>query len=425
MQSSVLAPEPGQVAGLVDVRCMYVSCERVFDPALAPPTPVVVLSNNDGCVVARSQEAKDLGIAMGQPWFQLRNRPDMTGVVARSSNYELYGSMSTRLMDLLADHNAWVTPYSIDEAFVLLPRTNATTLARRIQAHARQWLGLPVTIGVGSTATLAKIASGGAKNHHRFDGVCNLCDWHPDQVHSVLDKLDVGEVWGVGPRLAARLHAAGITTVGTLARVDPDWARRFHALPLAQTVMELGGIPAVDIHTTTGGYPQSVVFSRLLGTRATGADQVAAALTAAAHPLARRLRAKQVTAGVITAAVSTGHHDHDHHQAVATTGLLSPSASTTVIAAAARAAATRLRDTIPYARAEILATSLVPETGQLDLFTDAVGRRGGLDQVIDHFPPGTITVGTTGITNSWAARRNMLSPAYTTRWNDLPTVHAR
>ncbi|WP_185739572.1 DUF4113 domain-containing protein [Corynebacterium bovis] len=231
MNSSVLAPAPDQVVGLVDVRCMYVSCERVFDPALAPPTPVVVLSNNDGCVVARSQEAKDLGIAMGTPWFQLRNRPDTTGVVARSSNYELYGSMSTRLMDLLADHTAWVTPYSIDEAFVLLPHTNATTLARRIQAHAQQWLGLPVTI--------------------------------------------------------------------------------------------------------------------------------------------------------------------------------------------------RIRDTIPYARAEILATSLVPETGQLDLFTDTVGRRGGLDQVIDHFPPGTITVGTTEITNPWAARRNMLSPAYTTRWNDLPTVHAR
>lgn len=128
MQSSVLVPGSGQVVGLVDVRCMYVACERVFDPALEPPTPVVVLSNNDGCVVARSQETKDLGIDMGSPWFQLRGRPDLAGVVARSSNYELYGSMSTRLMDLLAAHTAWVTPYSIDEAFVLLPRKTQQSL---------------------------------------------------------------------------------------------------------------------------------------------------------------------------------------------------------------------------------------------------------------------------------------------------------
>lgn len=417
-------PRPGQLVGLVDVRSMYVSCERVFNPQLRSPRVTVVLSNNDGCVIARSQEAKDRGIAMGTPWFQLRDRPDMADVVALSSNYELYGSMSEKMMSLLAEHAAWVHPYSIDEAFIILPRDNATHVARTIQADIAQCLDLPVTVGLGTTKTLAKIASTGAKDHRPFGGVCNLAEWSGTQVDAVLDKLPVDEVWGVGRQLSERLNAAGVATAGALKRCDPAWLRRFHALPLAQTAHELAGTPVIDFDDSPTDAPKAMVFSRLMGTRATGAEDVAAALTAAAHPLSRRLRAQGMKAAMITAGVSTGHHDEITHRAMRTTGMMSPTASTCQIAAAARVAVPHILEGVAYSRVEILATGLIEDNGQLDLFADAGGDRSALDAVLDSLPVGAVTIGTSAMDDRWGTRRAMLSPRFTTRWEDLLTVKA-
>ena len=416
-------PRPGQLVGLVDVRSMYVSCERIFNPALRH-RPVIVLSNNDGCAIARSDEAKALGIKTGDPWFQLKNRPDMSEVIAVSSNYELYGDISSRMMQILADHAAWVAPYSIDEAFIVVPEVDATATARAIQHDLAQCLGLPTTAGLGPTKTLAKIASTGAKDHRPFGGVCNLAEWTPGQVDAALDRLGVEEVWGVGRKLSTRLRAAGITTAGDLKRADPAWLRRFHALPLAQTAIELSGTPVIDIDDSPAQSQQTMVFSRLMGTRARGADDVAAALTAAAHPLARRLRSKGVKASVITAGVVTGHHDEITHRAMAVTGMMSPTSSTRDIAAAARSAVARIRDDVGYSRVEILASGLIPDDGQLDVFADAGGDRASLDAVLDALPTGTVTVGTSALDQRWSARRQMLSPRWSTRWADLLTVLA-
>lgn len=416
-------PRSGQLVGLVDVRSMYVSCERIFDPSLRNK-PIIVLSNNDGCAVARSAEAKGLGIKMGDPWFQLKNRPDMREVIALSSNYELYADISQRMMKILATHAAWVAPYSIDEAFIVLPREGATAAAREIQRDLAQCLGLPTTVGLGPTKTLAKIGSTGAKDHRPFGGVCNLGEWSEDQVDAVLDRLPVDEVWGVGRRLSQRLTAAGIATAGDLKRTDPAWLRRFHALPLAQTALELTGLPVIDFDDQPTSSPQTMIFSRLMGQRARGADEVAAALTAAAHPLARRLRSKGVRAGMITAGVSTGHHDEIRHRAMQVTGMISPTSSTGEIAAAARAAVAHIRDDIAYSRVEILATALIPDTGQLDIFADAAGDRAALDQVLDALPIGSVTVGTSALDDRWGTRRAMLSPRWSTRWSDLLTVTA-
>lgn len=308
-------PRPDQLVGLVDVRSMYVSCERIFDPSLRG-RPVIVLSNNDGCAVARSDEAKALGIKTGDPWFQLKDRPDMRDVIAKSSNYELYADISQRMMEILETHAAWTSPYSIDEAFIVLPRQAASAVGREIQRDLAQYLGLPTTVDLGPTKTLAKIGSTGAKDHGPFRGVCNVDEWSEDQLDAVLDRLPIEEVWGVGRRLSQRLTSAGIATAGDLKRADPAWLRRFHALPLAQTGIELQGTPVIDFDEQPASSPQTMVFSRLMGQRARGADQVAAALTAAAHPLSRRLRAKAVKVGMITAGVATGHHDEVHHRAM-------------------------------------------------------------------------------------------------------------
>lgn len=426
MRDSINAPalpRPGQLVGLVDVRSMYVSCERIFDPSLRG-RPTIVLSNNDGCAVARSDEAKALGIKTGDPWFQLKNRPDMRDVIAKSSNYELYADISQRMMDILATHAAWTSPYSIDEAFIVLPREGATAAGREIQRDLAQCLGLPTTVGLGPTKTLAKIASTGAKDHGPFRGVCNVAEWSEDQVDAVLDRLPVEEVWGVGRRLSQRLTAAGIATAGDLKRADPGWLRRFHALPLAQTALELQGAPVIDFDEQPTSSPQTMIFSRLMGQRARGADDVAAALTAAAHPLSRRLRSKGVRAGMITAGVSTGHHDELHHRAMQVTGMISPTSSTRDIAAAARTAVAHIRDDIAYSRVEILATGLIADDGQLDLFADASGDRAALDAVLDALPIGSVTVGTSALDDRWGTRRAMLSPRWSTRWTDLLTVSA-
>lgn len=328
------------------------------------------------------------------------------------------------MMEILETHAAWTSPYSIDEAFIVLPRQAASAVGREMQRDLAQYLGLPTTVGLGPTKTLAKIGSTGAKDHAPFRGVCNVDEWSEDQLDAVLYRLPIEEVWGVGRRLSQRLTSTGIATAGDLKRADPAWLRRFHALPLAQTGIELQGTPVIDFDEQPASSPQTMVFSRLMGQRARGADQVAAALTAAAHPLSRRLRAKAVKAGMITAGVATGHHDEVHHRAMQVTGLISPTASTREIAAAARTAVAHIRDDIAYSRVEILATGLIPDDGQLDIFADAAVDRSSLDAVLDALPVGTVTIGTSAMDNRWGTRRAMLSPRWSTRWSDLLTVQA-
>ena len=231
----------GHVVALVDVRAMYASCEQVFDPTLRHK-PVVVLSNNDGCVIARTAEAKRLGIRMGQPWFTIRDNPHLQAhVIAKSSNYALYGDMSARFITILAEHAHQVCPYSIDEAFILLPTRHTQQQARRITDTIDRWLGLPVTIGIGATKTLAKIGSHHAKNHH--SGVCDLTTATADQHRTLLADTSVGDVWGIGARLSTRLGGHGIHTAAQLAHTDPTWIRTTFNITVERTVRELSGTP--------------------------------------------------------------------------------------------------------------------------------------------------------------------------------------
>lgn len=248
---------------LIDGNNFYVSCERVFDPKLEG-RPVVVLSNNDGCIVARSVEVKALGVKMGVPWFQLRDLARQHGIVAKSSNYSLYGDMSARMMALLGRFSPEQEIYSIDECFLGMEgfgRYDLAAYGQDIRQRVRQYLGLPVCVGFGATKTLAKLANHAAKKHPEFDGVCALAALSPAAQDTLLASIDVGEVWGVGYRGTPRLKALGIGNVKDLRDADPKWLRREFSVVLERTVTELRGIPCIDLEEAASA-KQQIMSSR-------------------------------------------------------------------------------------------------------------------------------------------------------------------
>ena len=241
---------------LVDGNNFYVSCERAFRPSLKR-WPVVVLSNNDGCAIARSNEAKALGIKMGAPWFEIEHLTESDGLVALSANFTLYGDMSDRMMSIAAGLGPAQEIYSIDESFIDLAgvRGDLTVRARAVRERIDKWIDIPCGIGIGSTKTLAKLANFIAKTAERKPGsyplelaqVCNLTTLPPGDLDAVLKATDVGEVWGVGRRIAAQLKENGITTVLDLARMDPATVRRRWSVVLERTVRELQGLPCIGL----------------------------------------------------------------------------------------------------------------------------------------------------------------------------------
>lgn len=412
----------GYVVALVDVRCMYVSCERIFDPSLWG-APTVVLSNNDGCVVARSPEAKELGIPMGQPWFQCRHNPRLRHVIARSSNYELYGDISSRMTALLREHCADIQEYSIDESFVLWPQETAHAQALEVQAVLASTLGLPTTVGLGPTKTLAKIGSHHAKRSE--SGVFDLSGYTDLELDALLADMPVGDVWGVGARLPAKLARIGITTAGQLRAADPRQIRGLFSVVLERTARELAGTPAIVFHDEPASHHQ-LIYSRLFGTAITDPDTMRHALTGYASVLGRRLRRKQLQATTLTVSASTGWHATGpaHHPHI-TTGFVAPTDHTEHLVAAAHRLIGWLRPGTRYARATLMLTGLSPAgatPGLYDMASSPVSTT--LDAIHDRFGAASIGLGHSGLRSapSWVMHRDMLSPRRTTRWSDLLTV---
>lgn len=413
----------GHVVALVDVRCMYVSCERVFDPRLRG-RPVVVLSNNDGCVVARSPEAKSLGIPMGKPWFEVRDDLALLDVIARSSNYELYGDMSARFTTVLRELAAAVHPYSIDEAFVLLPADRASRDAVVIQDTVLRWLGLPVTIGIGPTKTLAKIGSHHAKQNP--SGICDVSGLAPADRSDLLASTAASDVWGIGARLSARLAALGIRTAADVAGMDPAWARRLFTVTGERTVRELAGLPCIAFCDDPESHRQ-LIYSRLFGTPIDDADTMRAALTDYAATLARRLRRKGLHATVLTVSASTsGYTRGPAHHPFISAGFLAPTDATEHVIAAAHRLLPKLRPGVRYVRATLMLTGLTHAGATPGLHGDDETPSAStvVDAIQNRFGRSSIGYGRTGLKRppSWTMHRRMLSPRYTTCWAQLPTA---
>ena len=263
---------------LVDCNNFYVSCERMFNPRLEGK-PVVVLSNNDGCAVARSNEVKSLGIKMGEPWFKMEKIAKQHGIIAYSSNYSLYGDLSARVMSVLSDFSPIQEIYSIDECFLDLNGFDPSTLmayGQKIRQAVKRNVGIPVCLGIGDSKTLAKLANHCAKKGLAGrDGVCDFGVLNEEQRRTLFVGIPVNEVWGVGSRINERLHAMNIKTVEDLRRADQEYIRQQFSIVLERTVKELNGIPCIELEEV-GTPRQQIMVSRSFGCKRSTNPRLAA-----------------------------------------------------------------------------------------------------------------------------------------------------
>lgn len=423
---------------LVDVNNFYASCEALFDPKLRG-RPLVVLSNNDGCVVARSAEAKAVGVPMATPWHQLRDLARRYHIIAMSSNYSLYADMSNRVVEVLRQFCPTMEVYSIDESFLDLSgfelQASQADYGRQIRERIQQWLGLTVCVGIGPTKTLAKLANHCAKKSLAGSaGICDFTTMPASEVNDLMSRIDVGEIWGIGPRLAPRLRDIGIVTVRDLARADAEGLRRRFSVVMARTVQELRGMCCLDLEELAPA-KQQIMASRSFGQRIFEIEELREAVASHIGRAAEKLRAQGSVAGAVTVFIRTNPFKakEPQYQPSVTVPLPVATADTRTLTAVALRVLERIyRPGFTYHKAGVMLSQLRPSSlSQETLFA---GPRypaprselvmGVLDAVNRKWGRGTLIVSAegTGDGNGWRMRRENLSPAYTTRWSEVPVV---
>ena len=413
---------------LVDCNAFYCSCERVFQPRLQG-RPLIVLSNNDGCVIARSSEAKAVGIDMGRPFFELADLIKAHDVQVRSSNYTLYGDMSHRVMRTLDLFSPVIEVYSIDEAFVhLTDDDDFAAVARRIRATVIRHTGIPVSVGVAPTKTLAKAANKLAKKSPASGGVFTLLD-APAQ-DAGLAALDVGDVWGVGPRYAKLLHARGCHTARDLRNTDIGWAREKMTVVGERMVRELRGQPCIPLELEPEP-SQQIIRSRAFGRPATELHELEQAIAMHATRAAEKLRGQRLAVGVVQCFIQTNPFaEGPQYSRHATIELpLATSAAAIIIQAAHEGLRGIFRSGFRYKKAGVMLIDLVPaDQVQGNLFVAADPRLMGLNDVTDRinkrYGSMTLRSAAVGFEHRWRMRRDRCSPRYTTSWDELVEVRA-
>ena len=431
---------------LVDGNNFYVSCERVFRPDLEL-RPVIVLSNNDGCAIARSNEAKALGVRMGHPWHEIRHLEHEAGLVALSANFALYGDMSDRMASLVAGLGHRQEVYSIDESFVDLSgiRGDLTERAHAIRARVLQWVGIPCGIGIAPTKTLAKLANHVAKTAERKPGsypaelaqVCNLAQLPPTERDAVLHATDVAEVWGVGRKIAAQLKGAEIETVLDLARLDPATVRRRWSVVLERTVRELQGMPCIGLDDQPPP-KREIACTRSFGQPISDLPALEQAVSTFASMAAQKLRRQgSHTAHVLVFIHTSPYRKGPQYARSITVPLQSATSDTVPIAKAALIGLRRIyRPGYAFIKAGVMLLDLHSarlKQGELELepLESHEGSRerlmGVLDELNQRYGRGTLKLASAGVQTqgeraSWAMRQERRSPAYTTRWEDMLEV---
>lgn len=418
--------------GLADVNSFYASAQQVFRPDLKGK-PVVILSNNDGCCIARSREAKKY-VQMGAPWFQIKNGTYPEKLHVFSSNYELYASMSNRVMTCLEDLSPRVEQYSIDEMFLDLRGINGCMafedFGRQLREHVYACTRMTVGVGMAPTKTLAKSAQWASKEWPQFRGVLALTADNPARTEKLLSLQPVEEVWGVGRRIARKLGVMGITTALQLARANPTFIRKNFSVVLERTVRELAGESCISLEEAPPT-KQQIVCSRSFGEKIVTFEAMRQAVCQYAERAAEKLRGERQYCRHISVFIKSSPFavNEPYYGNVASEKLLTATQDTRDIIAAAVAALERIwRDGHRYAKAGVMLNDF-SSTGvaQLNLFDEQPPRPHSreLMQVLDninHTGLGRVWFAGRGIAPEWQMKREMLSPAYTTRWKDIPVA---
>lgn len=413
------------VYALIDCNAFYCSCERICQPALKQ-VPVVVLSNNDGCIIARTSEAKALGIPMGAPYFQVRDQLAAAGVAVRSSNYTLYADISNRVMRTIAELVPAIEVYSVDECWAdLTGIAGLTELGVQIRARLLRDVGMPVGVGISTTKTLAKLANWAAKKWPATGGVVDLTS--PARQEKLLRIAPVDEVWGIGRRLAPQLLTLGIKTAWDLAQYDIATLRKTFGVTLERTARELRGVNCLQMNE--GPPPkQAICSSKMFGHKLRDLAPIREALATYVTRAAEKLRSQQSLCGAIQVGLQTQvQNPHQPRYANAlSVALYSPTDDTRdILAPALRALDVIYRPGFAYSKCSILLTDLSrrgevtadlfapaprPGSERLMATVDAINKREGR---------GTVRLGRVPIAPDWGMRREMKSQCYTTRWDEV------
>ncbi len=418
---------------LIDVNNFYVSCERVFNPKLEGK-PVVVLSNNDGCSVARSNEVKALGVKMGQPWFQLKDLAEKYGIVAYSSNYALYADMSNRAMSILATFSPNHEVYSIDECFLDLTGFKAYNLVhygQRIRQRIKQCTGLPVCVGIGSTKTLAKLANHVAKKNLEFNAVCDMNAMSPQQRDEWFRKIEVSEVWGIGRRLAPRLHEMDIKTVLDLKRASPSRMRSCFSVVMEKIILEINGTCCIELEEINLPKKQ-IISSRSFGIPVSDLASLEESVSLYISRAAEKLRRQQSYAGAVIVTIRTSPFKvKESYYANSLTIPLSTQTNNTVLLTNFALWGLRkiYRQGYKYQKAGVMLSNLVSaHNRQSDLFSlESVDTKSDhlmqvIDQINARMGRSTLKLASEGFRQPWKMKQGNKSPSYTTSWDELICV---
>jgi DNA polymerase V len=421
-----------RVFALADVNSMYASCEEVFRPDIQGK-PVVVLSNNDGCVIAQNKLAKEtLDIYMARPWFEIKEVAERLGTIVFSSNYELYANMSNRFTTVLSRYSPRMEKYSIDEVFLEMTgiKANYSDYGQEIKRDVRDSTGLPICVGFGHSKTLAKLANHCAKKQSHWNGVCDFTALSETEIDAILADLPVSKVWGVGSRLEAKLNEVGVFNVLRLKKADPKRIRDKFGVLLERTARELSGEVWIEMEDELPEAKQ-VMSSRSFGVRASTMEDLSQAIAFHAGIAAERMRSKGLYAnGVYVFAQNSPHDQAEYYSGQLSVGFPAPTNSTTKITKTALWLLKKLyRPGVYYQKCGVMLLETVSKGGlQSDMFGFTKGDPKSealmevLDRIKQKYPNSPVKSAAEGKVQAWRMQRNYLSPNYTGDWSQLLEV---
>jgi DNA polymerase V len=416
---------------LIDCNSFYASCEKIFRPDLKD-RPVVILSNNDGCVIARSSEAKKMGVSMTQPWYQIKDQYLSKGGIVFSSNYEFYADISNRVMNVLSDLCPEIDIYSIDEAFLDLrsfkKNIDLVNFAYDCKRKIREWVGIPVSIGIAPTKTLAKLANKVAKDDPRFDGVVILSE--PRVIKHFLRSMPVEKIWGIGKRLTARLENIGVKTAHDLTQIDSRLIGDNFNVVLERTVRELKGQSCITLHDFMEPKKQ-IMVSRSFGRSIRTKNVLSEAISFHASRAAEKLRYEKQKCRLITTFIRSNRFNTKIKQIYASRSLelIHPTDDTRIIIKSANRILEKIyANGYQYAKAGILLSDFTDSYGyQMSLFDRKRDEKSAskLMETIDYInlmEIAKVGFGNQGYQNTWKMKREIKSQRYTTKIDEIPII---